>query len=158
MPSISYLTAVLVWYLVYIGLTDTLWGLALPVGLMWIPFCIRAIQSSLESIDPALEEVAVCCGASPISAFLRITLPLVAPGLLAGGLLVFAASMNSFLEPLMLGGSHTVTVAQEIYQDLARGSIAPFIASEALFMQLLTLSLLLAVTAMGRRYFRGILY
>ena len=158
MPSISYLTAVLVWYLVYLGLTNTLLGLALPVALVWIPFSARAIQSSLETVDPALEEVALCCGANPLTTFLRISLPLAAPGVLAGGLLVFAASMNSFLEPLMLGGSQTVTVAQEVYQDLGRGSLVPFVASEAFLMQALTLVLLLVVTLIGRRFFKGIVY
>src|SRR5262249_13573247 len=69
-----------------------------------LPFMILPIAGVLQRIDPALREAAVGLGASRFTAFVRITLPLSLPGLLAGTLLTFSLSMSAFVAPLVLGG------------------------------------------------------
>jgi molybdate transport system permease protein len=71
-------------------------GAALAAGVMGFPLMVRAIQLSLEAIDPGLEQAAAGLGAPGWAVFLTVTLPLSAPGLLAGVLMGFAKSLGEF--------------------------------------------------------------
>jgi molybdate transport system permease protein len=63
---------------------------------MGFPLMVRAIRTSIESVDPRLEEAAATLGAAPLWRLLTITLPLAAPGILAGGILGYAKSLGEF--------------------------------------------------------------
>ncbi|MBK6598423.1 MAG: molybdate ABC transporter permease subunit [Proteobacteria bacterium] len=71
-------------------------GAALATGVMAFPLMVRAIRLSLESIDRGLEEAARTLGAGRFDRFVTITLPLMAPGILAGGVTAFAAGLGEF--------------------------------------------------------------
>jgi putative spermidine/putrescine transport system permease protein len=69
-----------------------------------LPFMILPIASVLERLDPALPEAAIGLGANRMTAFVRVTMPLSMPGILAGTLLTFSLSASAFVAPLVLGG------------------------------------------------------
>ena len=71
-------------------------GAALASAVMAFPLLVRAIRLSLEAVDRRLEAAALTLGASRTRVFLTVTLPLTAPGLLAGAILGFARSMGEF--------------------------------------------------------------
>lgn len=71
-------------------------GAALAAGVMAFPFLVRAIRLSLEAVDPGIEAAAATLGASRLQVFTTITLPLIAPGILAGAVLGFAKGMGEF--------------------------------------------------------------
>ena len=71
-------------------------GAALAAAVMGFPLMVRAIKLSLEAVDGRLEDAAGTLGASPLWVFLTVTLPLIAPGLLAGSILAFAKAMGEF--------------------------------------------------------------
>jgi molybdate transport system permease protein len=71
-------------------------GAALATAVMSFPLMVRAIRVSLEHIDPGLEAAARTLGAGPIDRLLTITLPLMLPGVLAGAVTAFAASLGEF--------------------------------------------------------------
>ncbi len=71
-------------------------GAAIASGLIAFPLVVRAIRLSLEAVDRRLEDAARTLGASPMGVFFTITLPLIAPGILAGGILGFARSLSEF--------------------------------------------------------------
>ncbi|MGP0040758.1 MAG: molybdate ABC transporter permease subunit [Rhodomicrobium sp.] len=71
-------------------------GAALACAVMGFPLMVRAIRLSIESVDTRLEAAAGTLGASPIWVFLTITLPLIAPGVIAGMILSFARAMGEF--------------------------------------------------------------
>ncbi len=71
-------------------------GAALATAVMSFPLMVRAIRLSLESIDPGFEDAARTLGAGPIDRFLTITLPLMAPGIVAGAITAFAAGLGEF--------------------------------------------------------------
>ncbi|GGE10031.1 molybdate ABC transporter permease [Aureimonas endophytica] len=71
-------------------------GAALASAVMSFPLVVRAIRLSVEAVDRRLEAAAATLGAPPLLVFLTVTLPLVAPGLLAGAILGFAKSMGEF--------------------------------------------------------------
>ncbi len=71
-------------------------GAALAAGIMAFPLMVRAMRLSLEAVDRRLEAAARTLGAGPINVFLTVTLPLMAPGILAGAILAFARSLGEF--------------------------------------------------------------
>ena len=71
-------------------------GAAIASGVIAFPLVVRAIRLSMEAVDQRLEEAARTLGASPLNVFITITLPLVAPGILAGTILGFARCLSEF--------------------------------------------------------------
>jgi molybdate transport system permease protein len=71
-------------------------GAALATAVMSFPLMVRAIRVALEYVDPGLEDAARTLGAGPLDRFFSITLPLILPGVLAGAVTAFAASLGEF--------------------------------------------------------------
>lgn len=71
-------------------------GAALAAGIMAFPLMVRAIRLGFEAIDQGIEAAAATLGASPIRVFFTVTLPLIAPGILAGAVLGFAKALGEF--------------------------------------------------------------
>jgi molybdate transport system permease protein len=71
-------------------------GAALAAGVMAFPLMVRAIRLSVEAVDPKLEAAAATLGAARLWVFATVTLPLILPGLVAGGILAFAKAMGEF--------------------------------------------------------------
>lgn len=71
-------------------------GAVLAAAVVAFPLMVRAIRLSIEAVDPGLEEAARTLGASPWRVFRTVTLPLMAPGVLAGSILAFARSLSEF--------------------------------------------------------------
>jgi len=71
-------------------------GAVVAAAVMGFPLMVRAIRSSIESVDPRLEEAAATLGAAPAWRLLTITLPLAVPGILAGAILGFAKALGEF--------------------------------------------------------------
>jgi molybdate transport system permease protein len=71
-------------------------GAALAAAVVTFPFQVRAIRLSLEAIDPGLDEAARTLGAGAWDRFFNLTLPLAAPGIIAGAITAFAASLGEF--------------------------------------------------------------
>lgn len=71
-------------------------GAALAAGIMGFPLMVRAIRLAIEAVDPKLEEAAETLGAGRLARFVLITLPLIAPGILAGVVMGFAKAMGEF--------------------------------------------------------------
>ena len=71
-------------------------GAALAAAVMAFPLMVRAIRLSIEAVDPRLEEAAGTLGASRPWVFTTVTLPLIAPGIVAGAVLAFAKAMGEF--------------------------------------------------------------
>ena len=71
-------------------------GAALAAAIVTLPFQVRAIRLSLEAIDPGLDEAARTLGAGSWDRFFNLTLPLAAPGIIAGAITAFAASLGEF--------------------------------------------------------------
>jgi molybdate transport system permease protein len=71
-------------------------GAVVAAGVMGFPLMVRAIRTSIESVDPRLEEAAATLGASPGWRLVTVTLPIAAPGILAGAILGFAKALGEF--------------------------------------------------------------
>ena len=71
-------------------------GAALAAGIVTFPFQVRAVRLALETIDPGLEQAARTLGAAPLDCLMTVTLPLALPGVIAGAITAFAASLGQF--------------------------------------------------------------
>jgi molybdate transport system permease protein len=79
-----------------VQLAFTTAGAALATAVMSFPLMVRAIRLSLEAVDRGFEDAARTLGAGPADRFLSVTLPLMLPGILAGSVTAFAASLGEF--------------------------------------------------------------
>lgn len=80
----------------------------------YLPFMVIGLWLAFESLDDAWLEAAADLGAPGRDRFRRVTLPLTAPGLIAGGLMVFVMVVGDYLTPQLLGGASGVTVISAI--------------------------------------------
>lgn len=110
------------------------------IGMVYalLPFMILAVYSSVEKMDWNLVEAARDLGASPMKAFLTVTLKLTLPGLLSGVILTFVPSMGLFFIADILGGNKIVLVGSLIQDQLTRGSNWPFAAALAVILTIMT--------------------
>lgn len=118
---------------------------AVVIGMVYIllPFMVFPIYSSLEKLDSSLIEAAKDLGATSLQCFLRITLPLTTPGILAGTLLVFLPAMGMFYVADLLGGAKNLLVGNIIktqfltVRDWPFGSAASVLLTLAMGLMLL---------------------
>ncbi len=124
---------------------------AVLIGMVYefLPFMILPLYSSLEKLDPSLLEAAADLGARPWRAFLRVTLPLSLPGIVAGTVLVFVPAMGMFVVPDLMGGARTVLVGNLIRNQYLVARDWPFGSAASMVLMLLTL----AVTLVYTRFF-----
>ena len=101
---------------------------AVLAGLVYgfLPFMVLPIYASLEKLDPALLEAAEVLGARPRSRFLRVTLPLSLPGVIAGCLLVFVPALGSFITSDLLGGARRVMIGNLVQNQFTSARNWPF--------------------------------
>jgi len=79
---------------------------SLLIGLLYVylPYMLLPIYASLEKINPSLLEAAQALGANPARTFLRVTLPLSLPGIVAGCMITFIPTLGEYVAPALLGG------------------------------------------------------
>lgn len=121
--------------------------IAIAVGI--IQFCLPLMTLSLvgvlDAIDRSLFEAARNLGASRVGVFRHVTLPLSVDGILAGGSLVFALAMSSFVVPQLLGGARKRMLANSVYSVIQTSGDESLAAALSVLLLGTTLVLLLAV-------------
>jgi len=88
-----------------LGLLYTATGVQLGVVYNYLPLMILPLYVAFERVEPALREASKDLGASKLKTFVQVSLPLAAPGAIAGMLLVFIPLMGDYITPAILGGS-----------------------------------------------------
>jgi spermidine/putrescine transport system permease protein len=105
----------------------------------FLPFMVLPLYTSLEKIENAQLEAAADLGARPWKAFLRITLPLSLPGMIAGTILVFIPAMGMFVVPDLMGGAKTILVGNLIRNQFLTARDWPFGSAASMLLLMLTL-------------------
>lgn len=109
-----------------------------------LTYSYRAAVAAVSRVDPALEEASAICGATQGATLRRITLPLVAPGLLAAGIIVFSTLITEMSSTVILYSAHWKTISIAIYERLEAHEIN---SAAAISTIALALALLLVFTA-----------
>jgi iron(III) transport system permease protein len=91
----------------------TFWILPLVYFLRFMPLVVRAVQASMEQIDPTLDEAAGLLGAGAWQRLVRVTLPLVWPGAIAGTLLAFVIALGEYVASVLVfvPGNRPISIA-----------------------------------------------
>jgi spermidine/putrescine transport system permease protein len=92
---------------------------AVLIGMSYslLPYMVLILYASLEKLDKRLLEAAADLGASPSQTFWKVTVPQTLPGIAAGSLLVLITSLGDFVNPELLGGASSMTVARLVYNQ-----------------------------------------
>jgi len=120
-----------------------------------LPFVVLTLQSTLETIDPRIEEAADSLGAPPGRRFWRIVWPLALPGTATAGILCFILAMNAYATPYLLGGPRFQMMAPVLYWEFSANNNWPFAAALALILMGTTLTLTACSNLLIPRRFRA---
>jgi putative spermidine/putrescine transport system permease protein len=133
------------------GLNDTYLGLILVHAALGAPFVVTTVLATLQSFNHNLVKASLSLGASPLETFFRVTLPLIAPGVISGALFAFATSFDEVVVTLFLAGPEQVTLPRQMFTGI-RENISPTIAAVATLLTLFTTALMLTLEWLrGRR-------
>jgi spermidine/putrescine transport system permease protein len=120
---------------------------AVLLGLVYgyLPFMVLPVYATLERLDPALEEAAADLGARPWPTLWHVILPLSAPGIRAGGILVFIPALGAYLTPDLMGGGRTVLIGNLVQNQFTNARDWPFGAAISVGLMALVGALVLLV-------------
>jgi putrescine transport system permease protein len=119
------------------AMMNTSFAVYIGIVYSYLPFMILPLYSNLEKHDNTLLEAAQDLGAGPIKSFLRITLPLSFPGIVAGSLLVFIPAVGEYVIPSLLGRTDQLMVAKLLSDEFFLNRDWPRASAVAIAMLLL---------------------
>jgi putative spermidine/putrescine transport system permease protein len=135
-------------------LLQTELGLVISLTQIEMPLLLLPLLSVMARLDPNLLDASASLGASPWRTLFRVVLPLVAPGLAAGALLVFASATTAFISQSVIGGGRLVYLPALVWQQAMINANWPFAAVVAMVL-LVSVSAVIAVIAYAGRVAGG---
>ena len=120
---------------------------AVLLGLVYnfLPFFVLPMYATLEKLDPSLLEAAADLGAKPFATLSRVIIPISAPGIAAGAVLVFIPCLGAYLTPDLLGGGKTVMLGKLVQNQFTTARDWPFGSAASLLLMLASALLLAAL-------------
>ncbi len=140
-------------FLLPLGLTNSLLGLALVHAALGAPFVLITVSATLAGLDPSLPRAAASLGAPPTVVFKKVILPLIAPGVISGGLFAFVTSFDEVVVAMFLTGPQNRTLPRQMFDGL-RDNISPAILAVATLLIVVAILLLATVELLRRRNLR----
>ena len=125
-------------------------GLVLAHAMLGVPFVVITVNASLQGFDNNLSRAAASLGAPPLTVFFKVILPLIAPGVISGGLFAFATSFDEVVVTLFLSSPSQRTLPLQMFSGI-RENISPNIAAVATIMVILSVLMLLTLEVLRRR-------
>ncbi len=104
-----------------VGLANTFQGVVLIHLIPCIPYSVRILQNVFEIVGDSLDMQAKVLGASPLQTFIHVTLPLIAPGIVSAGSMVFIVSFSQYFLTLLIGGGKIVTFSMIMFPFIQSG-------------------------------------
>lgn len=127
-----------------LGLANTYLGLILAHAALGVPFVVTTVSATLQGFNYNLVRASLSLGANPVTTFFRITLPVIAPGVISGALFAFATSFDEVVVTLFLAGADQTTLPRQMFTGI-RENISPTIAALATILIVFSTCLLLAL-------------
>jgi putative spermidine/putrescine transport system permease protein len=135
---------------VRLGIASSYIGVIIAHAVVAMPFVVVSVTGALSGIDRRVERAAQSLGATPLTVFRRVTLPLALPGVLSGAVLAFATSLDEVVLTLFVAGPNQRTLARQMFSTI-RENISPAIAAAAFLFIVGTVAVALILFLMKRR-------
>ena len=126
-------------------------GLLIGLSHIFLPFMVLVLLSAIQNIPRDAEDAARTLGASPLTVFRKITLPLSLPGILSGGILVFVLTISALVTPRLLGGPTYQVMSTLIFDEFLRLLNWPRGAAMAFVLTAIVLVLVWAASRLAKR-------
>ena len=126
-------------------------GLLIGLTHIFLPFMVLVLIGAIQNIPRDVEDAARVLGASWGSAFLRVTLPLSAPGILSGSILVFVLTISALVTPRLLGGPTYQVMSTLIYDEFLSRLNWPAGSAQSLLLTVMVLALVYLSGRLARR-------
>jgi putative spermidine/putrescine transport system permease protein len=139
-----------------IKLVFTLTGVVIALTHVLIPFMVISVWAALQKLDPQVENAGLAFGASPFTVFHRIILPQILPGILSGGIIVFALAASAFATPAILGGRRLKVVATAAYDEFLSTLNWPLGATIAVLLLIANVIIIVGCNRLVERRFRQV--
>jgi spermidine/putrescine transport system permease protein len=136
--------------LMQLGLDSGLWSIILGHTLLCMPFAIAILQGSFANMDQSLEEASIDLGETAWSTFRLVTLPLVAPGIVASLLICFTISLDEFIIAFFLSGN-APTLPVYLWGQLRFPARLPMVMALGTILVILSVVLLVIAETFRRR-------
>ncbi|PBC00737.1 ABC transporter permease [Mesorhizobium sp. WSM3860] len=152
LPVVVFAIAIYAFFL-RIGLAGTTIGFVIAHTILALPFAIVPIATALEGFDKSIEDAAIVCGASPLQARLRITLPSIRIGIFSAAIFSFLASWDEVVVAIFMASPTLQTLPVKIWGSL-RADLSPVVAAASSLLVGLTLALMIVTALLRRRLSR----
>nr|WP_240545071.1 ABC transporter permease [Sinorhizobium fredii] len=133
-----------------IGLLNTLTGLVLSHTALGAPFVMITVAATLAGFDHRLMRAAASLGAPPVTAFRRVMLPIIMPGVVSGAIFAFVTSFDDVVVALFITGAEQKTLPRQMWSGL-REQISPAITAVATLLIIVAAALMLTANALQAR-------
>lgn len=133
-----------------LGWVETFHGMVIAHTVLATPFVVVVVAATLQGFDSTLERAAASLGASPIKAFFRVTLPIIAPGIVTGALFAFITSFDEVVVALFLSGIEWRTIPVKMFEGI-RYEINPTITAVATMVIFIAVVVLTTAELLRRR-------
>lgn len=133
-----------------VALTGTALIIILSIFIRRLPYSVRSSASALRQVGPSLEEAAISLGYNPLQAFMKVTVPLIVPGIIAGGMLSFVTAINELSSSLVLYVGSTATMPVRIYIAINDGDYGTAAALSTVLLLISGAAIYVAFRLMGR--------
>lgn len=127
-----------------LGLGNSYFSLIVVHAVLGVPFVIITVSATLQGFNYNLVRAAASLGANPLLTFRKVTLPLIAPGVISGALFAFATSFDEVVVTLFLAGPEQATLPRQMFSGI-RENLSPTIAAAATLLIAFSVVLLLTL-------------
>ena len=132
------------------GLAATHTGIVLAHIILGTPFVVITVTATLSGFDHSVTRAAASLGSNPVNTFMKITLPLILPGVISGGLFAFVTSFDEVVVVLFLAGLENTTIPIQMWTGL-REQLSPTILAVATCLIILSTLILVTAELLRRR-------
>ncbi|GLR89945.1 ABC transporter permease [Bradyrhizobium iriomotense] len=126
-------------------------GVVMVLAQVQMPLMVLPILTVLSKLDPNLADASRVLGAGEWRTFFRVTLPLSLPGIIAGCILTYAASITAFVTQTLIGGARLIYMPLNIYQQAVGANNWPFAAALSIIFMITVMIVVGVLGAIGRR-------
>lgn len=133
-----------------VNLLFTETGVVIVLAQVQMPLMVLPIMTVLSKLDPNLLDASMALGAGPWRTLRRVVVPLAAPGIVAGCILTYAASVTAFVTQTLIGGARLVYMPLRIYQEATGANNWPYAAAIAIVFMVAVLAVIAGAGWVGK--------